>query len=368
MPPPSPSQTAFTDHIFQEIPSILIGVGPGGLITHINPFTTHITGLNETDLIGQSWKRLFLDEREVQFFVEEDGQKTTFNARLQGADGKIRMIEWLVLNQNPDSPRNDSFYFALIGRDITKDVQNQTQKRQEEKMLALGHLAGGVAHEINNLLQPIIMGAEILEDRVIKDPQAQSTCEAILRNAHAASEIVRDILLFSRAETDPLELDTLPFDPAFDRALKLAKDQLPITIQTTTRKASTYKPAFCTFRQSDLDRILLNLVLNAAQAMDNTGGIHITLDIVLSGADYMDKLEDRHYIKIDISDEGPGIPPENLEMIFNPFYTTKQSGTGLGLTIIYNIIQSWGGAIAVTNTAGGGGACFTIFIPVLRYI
>jgi signal transduction histidine kinase len=246
--------------------------------------------------------------------------------------------------------------------------------RQREKVEALGHLAGGVAHELNNMLQPIFFAVDTIQRRSKDDDIVQKSAEKILSCTTKAAEIIDDILTFSRQ--DGGRLDFIKFDDAFEQALTFAKDVLPKTV--TVNVIGAAKSDYGTWiNQADLVRVLGNVLSNASDAMDNKGWIHINVeyvsvlspDIATMTIPDFDVVAGR-YVRISIKDIGQSFSKASAEDIFTPFFTTKDNGmrTGLGLSIVYRIVKNWKGFVDVQEHVhdNGQGANFLIHIPVYR--
>jgi len=226
--------------------------------------------------------------------------------------------------------------------------QAQFQLIRTEKLAALGQLAAGVAHEINNPLGTITIYAHILARSLEPDDPRKEDIDLIVREANRTKEIVQGLLSFARetklkpGETsinDLLEetLGLLVNQVLFQniKIKKVFSDDLPMLFADATQ----------------LKQVFLNIMLNAAQAMEGKGSLTLTTT------------HEGGTIEIRIRDTGPGIPPENIGKLFNPFFTTKEKGTGLGLAISYGIVERHSGQIDV-ETELGKGSTFIITLPV----
>lgn len=233
----------------------------------------------------------------------------------------------------------------------------EIETRQEElvqsrKIAAIGTFTSGIAHELNNPVNNIYLTAEtLMEDyNSLSSPEAKELILDILNQADRASNIVRNLLDFSRSERPVVaELD---IREVIDSTLKLVKNQIMIAgISLEKKFADDLPPTRGNLR--NLQQVFLNLFLNSIQAMPQGGTISVTA--------YQDS-ED--YLRVDIADTGEGIKPEDLEHIFEPFYTTKSvgRGTGLGLAVTYSIVKKHGGYIEVKSEQGAG-TTFSLYLP-----
>jgi two-component system, NtrC family, sensor kinase len=246
---------------------------------------------------------------------------------------------------------------ARLGRlvlldDITQRVRLEDQMVQTEKLTSLGLLAAGVAHEVNTPLAVISNYIQMLAKQIPEDDPRQKTIERIVKQTFRASEIVNNLLNFSRTGgTAPVEVDlnsvleetlTLvqhPFRTAQVNVVRNYAERLPVILGSTTR----------------LQQVFLNLFMNARDAMPGGGMLEVRTG-ARNGS-----------VEIEVTDTGAGIPPEHLHRIFDPFFTTKATGrgTGLGLSVSYGIIKEHAGKVDVRSTPGKG-TSFRLEFPVAR--
>ncbi len=223
---------------------------------------------------------------------------------------------------------------------------------QSRKIAAIGTFSAGIAHELNNPLNNIYLSAETLMEECEEklDPEDKELILDILNQADRAGEIVRNLLDFSRK--DKLSFEELSVEEVINKTVKLVKNQVMLTgIELKVNIPRDLPPIKGNLR--NLQQVFLNLFLNAIQAMPDGGKIYI------EAYDYSDK-----YLRIDVTDTGHGIRPEDLEHIFEPFYTTKGvgRGTGLGLAVTYGLVKKHGGYIEVESEVGSG-TTFSVYLP-----
>jgi len=261
-----------------------------------------------------------------------------------------------------------------ILRDITERKQAEEEKaileeqlRRAQKLETIGTLAGGIAHDFNNILAPIMGYTDMALLSLNKTDPLFNDLQHVLKGAHRAKELVEQILLFSKQsekERKPLAIQSL-----VKEALKLLRPSIPTTIEI-----KQYIDNTCSKVQADatqIHQIIVNLCTNAWQAMEEEGGILtielIELELDQATAKLYPNLNEDRYVRLSISDTGPGIDEETLERIFEPFYTTKtvNKGTGLGLSVVHGIVSSHKGDIHVVSKPGKG-SIFHVYIPTIK--
>ena len=270
------------------------------------------------------------------------------------------------LQKNRQKLQIETRYLKDINHTLEELHQSRGQVRHYQKLQTIGALAGGIAHEFNNLLTPIMGYSEFLKEQIGPENQYYEDIDEIYKAGARAKEIVEQILPFSRRETDstsycPVNLDTVVRD-----ALKMMRMLLPSSIRLEEHLADTGVNVFGSATQ--LNQILLNLCTNAYQAMEQTGGVLTVRSARVPPAGLPEDFRpaaDGDYVQIEVSDTGCGMSPEVLAHIFDPFFTTKEvgEGTGLGLSVVQNILISHGGFISA-KSAVGKGSSFFIYLPI----
>lgn len=340
-------QKDISSSVINSSPDMIVELDHDYKIVSYNPTTKDITGYGDSDLINQNFLS-FYNEYSKPFIQSslKSGDMNSLASEVITKSGGIKTVHWTLLK----GAKTDVTFFVL-GHDMTEQIEQEKQYRQDEKIKALGHLAGGVAHEINNLLQPVILNAELLKD-ALYEREDQEILSDIFGNAKLAANIVEDILIFARQ--DMKSLHRLNFLDTFDGVIKVCKKTIDKTIEIKVINDSVAFDALSYMTHEDLTRTILNLIKNASDSMNNEGVIKIHLT------------QENDYICIDIIDQGCGIPKKDQEVIFNAFYTTKPigQGTGLGLTMVYNLVKGWGGTISLKSEEGKG-STFTLQIPTI---
>ncbi|NIR52787.1 HAMP domain-containing protein [candidate division KSB1 bacterium] len=235
-----------------------------------------------------------------------------------------------------------------------KLAEAQRQLYQSDKLASLGRLAAGVAHEINNPLTGVLTYSSFLLKRQGDDDEIREDLEVIVRETKRCREIVKGLLDFSRQA--PTKKTNIPINDMITQTLGILKNQLSIKNISVQKDLSDDLP-IVRVDSNQMQQVFMNLLVNAIDAIGKSGG-----EIKIRTSE--EEIEDERFIKIDIADSGGGIAKENLTKIFEPFYSTKgQKGTGLGLAVVWGIIEKHHGKITVGSEEGKG-TTFTIHIPV----
>ncbi len=246
---------------------------------------------------------------------------------------------------------------VLVLRDVTEQVRTERELRRIQSLDSLGLLASGIAHDFNNILTAIqnhISLAQLEEDEQRRQ-QRMKDAERACQRAHA---LTQQLLTFARGGA-PVKRTTSLIEVLRDTAEFTLRGSRVVAVYDLPDDAW---PA--DVDPSQLSHVINNLTLNAMQAMPDGGRVHLSLqNLDQSGANPPDPLlPEDYYVRIDVRDEGPGIPADHLDRIFDPYFTTKQRGTGLGLSSCHSIIKRHDGHIRVVSRPGEG-AVFSIYIP-----
>ena len=250
--------------------------------------------------------------------------------------------------------------------DISDRVKLEDQLRQAQKMEAVGRLAGGIAHDYNNLLTAIRGNAELMSHRVSHDPSMAGEIREILKAADRAATLTRQLLAFSRKQVlQPIALDLNDTISAVSRmARRLIGTDVQLRLELDQAIAAVNADP------SQMEQVLLNLIVNARDAMPNGGDITVcTANRRLeTGSPEASQtgLTAGHFVVLTVRDSGIGMDQATQARIFEPFFTTKETGrgTGLGLSTVYGIVRQTGGAIAVQSEHGKG-ATFRVYLPAV---
>ena len=257
-------------------------------------------------------------------------------------------------------------------RDITDRKQLEEQLRQSQKLEAVGQFAGGVAHDFNNLLTAISGFCELLKAAVAESVDVNHALEGIQEAARQATGITRSLLTFTAKL--PSHKQRVDLQELVRKTVHLLGRMMPASIEIVREPAET-PPIWLYADGVLLQQVILNLMINARDAMPRGGTLRITVDALAGDAAPRSRLEPvgedsppaARFARLTVSDTGTGMPPEILARVFEPFFTTKERGlgTGLGLAIVHGIVQEHRGHIEIDSTRGEG-TTFTITLPVLE--
>ncbi len=260
--------------------------------------------------------------------------------------------------------RNGAVSILATLSDATEFKTLEAQFVQSQKMQAVGQLAGGVAHDFNNILTAISGHADLLLQRCDRRSPDFADLDQIRQNANRAAALVRQLLAFSRKQT--LQPKSLKLDDTLSDLSHLLNRLLGEKVSLHTDHGRDLKPVRVDERQ--FEQVIMNLVVNARDAMSGGGTVVIrTRNVTLEQELRRDRaiVHPGDYVVVEVRDTGTGIAPDKISKIFEPFFTTKKpgEGTGLGLSTVYGIIKQTGGFVFVDSDVGAG-TCFSIYLPV----
>jgi len=353
--------------LFDEAPVGIVLLDLQGNIAECNRAFLKLIGLNPEDLIGLPFAdRVAQEDRgdiaaSLSKVVMGTARATHMEARMPGVGGRELMTS-LYASRLEDADGEISG-LALHFIDTTEQRNLEIQFAQSQKMEAIGQLAGGIAHDFNNLLTAMIGFSDLLLSRHGPDDPSFADIQQIKQNANRATILVRQLLAFSRKQAlAPVRLDVTE---TINELTALLSRLIGEKIELSMEHGGDLRPIMVD--RGQFDQIIINLAVNAKDAMPGGGQLTIrTSETVFDapvqrGADVMAK---GRYILIEMIDTGTGIRKEDIERIFEPFFSTKEvgAGTGLGLSTVYGIVHQTGGSIFV-DSAPGDGTTFSIYMP-----
>src|SRR6266545_4028977 len=277
------------------------------------------------------------------------------------SDGEEFPIEASISQIDEDGHK----LFTAIVRDVSDKKRLESQFLRAQRMESIGTLAGGIAHDLNNVLSPILTAVELLQMR-LNDESSQRLLNILHTNAVRGGEMIKQVLSFARG----VEGEHIPLQPAhlIKEIIKILADTMPKSIEITF----SIEPDLWSVSgdATQLHQVLMNLCVNARDAMHRGGMLRIeaeNLEIDDHYARMNVEAKPGKYVSVGVIDTGVGIPEQNLTKIFDPFFTTKEhwQGTGLGLSTVAGIVRSHGGFINVYSEVGRG-ARFKVYLPAIE--
>lgn len=255
---------------------------------------------------------------------------------------------------------------VLVFRDVSEQHKLEERLRQSEKMRAIGELAGGVAHDFNNMLGGILGSAELLDRLLPDDPKMKKFIGMIMDSAERAAELTAKLLAFARKQ--PVSLGPVDVHQILENTLSLLKNTVDRRVKINTDFAATVSTVNGDLSQ--LQSAFLNLCINGVHSMPDGGELSLASELVeLDDTDCQASpfsIKPGSYLQVEVSDKGCGIAPEILPRIFEPFFTTKNmgAGTGLGLAAVFGTMQQHHGAVSVYSEVGYG-TRFRVLLPLV---
>jgi PAS domain S-box-containing protein len=341
---------------------------PQGYIEYINPFITQKTGHRPENIIGQHLQTFLEGKPEDQRLSSEiyqtliRGMSWKGQLTIKKKDGGTLVTSQLI---SPIiNPQGQITNVVSFSHDVTRQIQLEAELRQSQKRQALGTLAGGIAHEFNNILGAIIGYVEIELYDLPEGGQTYANLQKILKSSLRARDLIKQILIFNRQNL--FDRRSVRIRSVIEDALALLRPSLPATLELITDFKA--KNDFIKADPTELIQILVHLTNNAVWAMEGKPGfLAISLeDFILKDekTPQLRKLSPGPYSRLSVRDSGKGIEPQHLERIFDPFFTTKGTGegTGMGLAVVTGIVESLGGAVQVESLLGKG-SIFQIYLP-----
>ncbi|HOD75767.1 MAG TPA: PAS domain S-box protein, partial [Syntrophorhabdaceae bacterium] len=335
----------------------MVLIDEDGRFTYVNAKFTELFGYGLSDIPdGRTWFRKAYPDAEYRHTVIstwlEDFEDTGPAERKPRVftvtcnNGIKKMIEFIP-------SKLASGDYLMTCEDITELVRLESQLRQAQKMESIGTLAGGVAHDFNNILTTLIGYASLIQTKMDRDNPLRSYVDQVLSASRKGADLTRSLLTFSRQQ--PVTLLPVDLNDAIRATEPLLKRLLTEDIELTT--SLTGEDTVVMADRSQMDQILFNLVTNARDAMPGGGRLTVETDI----ADMDDWFIEAHgfgepgrYVLMTVSDTGEGMDEATREKIFDPFFTTKEKGTGLGLAVASKIVEQHGGELLSENQPGRG--------------
>ncbi len=335
-------------------------------VTFWNRAAERITGWRAEETIGRDLQTCLYSAdveryRRARRKMLEDGEWAgELRARSRDHKPIVSQVSWTLFHDEAGRPQG----VLAIMTDVTEQRLLEAQFYRAQRLESIGTLASGMAHDLNNILQPVMLSGQLLQKRR-PGQDTRPLVDMIVRNCRRGAELIRQVLSFARGA----ESERAPLDPAtvIDEVAPMLRRTLPPSITLEVDRPQAVRAVAGNATQ--LHQVLMNLCVNARDAMHGAGVLHIDVaDAELSEADARRQLDARAgwYVRIRVVDTGVGIAPDLIDKIFDPFVTTKGQGegTGLGLSTVRGIVVGHGGFIAVDSEPGRG-TTFSVYLPAL---
>jgi len=352
--------------LFESSSDAIFIVSWEGKFIDINRAMLDLFGYSREEIIGVNIREIFCNDDDW-FRLIEDLEKMEFvkNHELKLKRKSEKKIDCLITITPKKTPDGKTVGYQGIIRDITEYKQLQAQFLHAQKMEAIGRLAGGVAHDFNNMLTSIIGHADIMLMSLDKENDLREDIEEIKNSAERAASLTRQLLIFSRNQiTQPIILD-------LNEEISNMENMLRRVLREDIELNIILEPELRSVKMDPLqvEQVIMNLVDNAKDAMPDGGKLTIeTANVRLDSKYFLDhevKKRPGNYVMLSISDDGIGMDKDIQAKIFDPFFTTKEGGTGLGLSTVYGIIKQNGGYIWVYSEPKKG-TTFKIYFPEVK--
>jgi PAS domain S-box-containing protein len=359
--------------VTQSARDAIISIDAQGRVNFWNRSAEATFGYAESEIIGEPIIRLIAesDRESYKNALPTPGAADTKPGHVLEVTG-IRKDQTMFPCEFSLAPLQgpEGTAFTAVVRDVTERKQAQEalrqrdeQLRQAQKMEAIGRLAGGVAHDFNNLLMAIQGYGEVLVQSLPATDERKSDAEEIVKAAERAAGLTRQLLAFSRRQV--ITQQALSLDQIVQSTQKMLQRLIGENVELKTEIWPDLSLVLAD--RTQVEQILMNLVVNARDAMPGGGQITISLrniELDKLGVAAHPGLQPGDYVELAVGDTGSGIDPDTMSRIFEPFFTTKEGtkGTGLGLATVYGIVQQSNGAIEVQSTVGHG-TTFLIYLP-----
>jgi PAS domain S-box-containing protein len=350
----------------EAAPSGWVVTDAEGRIEWVNPGFTAMTGYTAAEVSGQNPRLLRSGCHPAAFYEEmwrtlRRGDVWAGELRNRRKDGTLYDEHMTVTPVRNES--GTTTHFVAIKHDVTERKHLEQQLTRTQRLESIGLLASGIAHDLNNVLTPILLSVELLRTKY-PAVEAEKYIETVASAAQRGAGIVRQVLTFARGMDGGERTEVQPRYLLKDLS-QLIEETFPRNIAIRFEMARDVNEVVGDLTQ--LHQVLLNLAVNARDAMPHGGQLTLSAhnSVVTAGAAVATQLAPGPYVVLAVADTGTGIPPEVLEHMFEPFYTTKPrgKGTGLGLSTVYGIVRSHGGHIDV-KTRLGQGSTFEVWLPV----
>ena len=355
--------------VVEDQTEIISRFRPDGTFTFVNEVYCRYFGKTPLEVLGSRWHPVAVPQdvsliEEKLRSISPANPVVTIENRISLDNGELRWMQFV--NRGLFDDNGVLVEIQSVGRDITEQKSLEEQLRQSQKMEAVGLLAGGVAHNFNNILQVIMGYGQILLIRVGEENPLRLYVDNLLASAEKAGELVRGIIAFSSKQI--MDYHTVNLNKIIRKIEQLLVRSVGNEIMIHSKLKE--EPLYIKADSSQIELALMNLATNAREAMSHGGSLSFVTGVAKMDAEFVRSHgygEPGMYAFVSITDTGVGMDDATLERIFEPFFTTKETGegTGLGMAIVYGIVKQHNGYIIACSEPGKG-SNFRIYLPLLR--
>jgi PAS domain S-box-containing protein len=353
--------------LFETVNLVVLGLDAHGRVDYVNPYLLALTGYAPNEVTGRDWIQTFIPEAQrprmegVFHELIERESHSHYQNPIVTKEGAERMISWH--NTVVRDERGRATGTLSIGEDITEQRKLEAQLLQAQKMEAVGRLAGGVAHDFNNILTAVFGYLDLVTEELPPESPARDDVSELRTVALRAAGLTRQLLAFSRQQV--LQPVVLNLNDVVENLQKMLGRLIGEDVALETVLAGDLSNVRADPGQ--IEQVILNLAVNARDAMPTGGRLTIETANVTLGEGYVDRHKPAvpgRYVMLAVTDSGTGMDEATMARIFEPFFTTKEKGkgTGLGLATVYGIVKQSGGYIWAYSEVGHG-TTFKIYLP-----
>ena len=348
--------------IVENAYDLIIEISNKGECQYVSPNCQAVLGYDSADLLGKSYFD-FVHPEERQTLTESlhtqigSLQEMDMECRIQTKQGEWR---WFQSHIHPFRTSVGIMKGVIVARDITEQKQVEEERLRAIKLESVGLLAGGIAHDFNNILTSVFANIGLAKMITAKNTSSNTSVVERLNSAEKAClrarDLTKQLLTFSKGGA-PVKSTT--------SIASIIRDTVEFVLRGSSVRCHLHIPEHLwpvVVDEGQISQVLQNLVINAEQAMPEGGEIEFNVDNISIPSPSDLPLKAGNYVRATVTDQGIGIPLDHLSKIFDPYFTTKQKGSGLGLATTYSIIKRHEGHVAVSSALGKG-ACFTFYLP-----
>jgi PAS domain S-box-containing protein len=358
------SERRYAD-LFEHAPDLYFSIDRRHTILGCNTTGAGMLGCAQSQVVGRMFADLFVPERRtalrtmVERMFSEGTTLRDVEEQMIRQDGQAFFVS---LNSSLEVDERGSIVNArIVARDITDRKQMEGALLHAQKIDSIGNLAGGIAHDFNNILAAVLGSASIMRRRLTEKAPLAKYVDIIESSARRGSSLTRQLLTFAR-KTETL-VKPVDINGLIQETLQLF--QRSVTKEIVVETVLTQEAAMVSGDDGQIQQALLNLFLNARDAMPDGGRMRVSTDVTVADAHTTSRFSSVRpgpFVRVTVVDSGRGIPREIQNRVFEPFFTTKDHGTGLGLSVVYGVVQSHGGFIDLESDPGRG-ATFSVYLP-----